>query len=86
MEDFLGIAPDGKVFAIEVKNHRLIDLGKFLPQARQQAARRKRVEWLLACRLAGYPMTFLVLASDGTKAVWDIESTNHGNTFISWEG
>lgn len=68
--DFLGISPEGKIFAIEVKHHKQIDLGKFIRQAREQASRRKQAEWLLACRLDGFPMTFLVLSSDGTKAVW----------------
>ena len=69
-EDFLGVSPEGVIFSIEVKHHRQIDLGKFIRQAREQAARRKNVEWMLACRLNGFPMTFLVLSSDGTKAIW----------------
>lgn len=68
--DFLGVSPGGTVYAIEVKHHKIIALGKFIAQAREQASRRKSVEWLLACRLDGYPSTFLVLSSDGTRAVW----------------
>lgn len=70
-EDFLGISPEGKIYSVEVKHHKLISLSKFIKQAREQATRRKSAEWLLACRLDGFPQTFLVLSSDGTRAVWD---------------
>lgn len=64
--DFLAMRR-GKTYFCEVKNCADLSLQRFERQARSQA---KHHRWMLLCRLAGYPKTFLVTRSDAPPSVW----------------
>ncbi len=68
-EDIVAGSPDGKHYSVEVKWHKLIDVPRFERQAREQAARRK-MPWMLACRLQGYAGTWLVIRADEAPVIW----------------
>jgi Holliday junction resolvase-like predicted endonuclease len=55
------------VYFVEVKNRASIDLCATEKQARRQAGKRR---WLCMCRLAGYPLTFLVTGTDQLPVIW----------------
>lgn len=69
-EDILAISPDGRVYAVEVKNCLQIALPQFLKQAKEQAQRRgKHVGFMLACGIHGFRETFLVITATGCE-IW----------------
>jgi hypothetical protein len=67
-EDLLANDPDGVVWAVEVKDVKLID-PKHLVQAREQAKKRK-ARWFLANHLPGYGNSWLVQRQGYLPCVW----------------
>lgn len=72
-EDLLATDPDGKVWAIEVKDVKIID-PKHRTQAMQQAKAR-RVRWMIANHISG-TSTWLVQGQDRDPVVWHEERAN----------
>lgn len=68
-EDLIATSPDGKQYSIEIKNGKVIRMETFLKQAREQAGKRK-LPWMLACRLHRFTRTWLVLRADEIPVVW----------------
>lgn len=66
--DMLAVDACGTLWAIEVKNCRLLDLPSWKKQAREQA-KEKKARWLLLCRIEDYYGTWLALDSEGCH-VW----------------
>lgn len=66
--DFIAVK-HGRVYAVEVKCHKSINLPEFLSQARKQAGRKR---WMLLAKLEGY-RAFLVIASDIPPTVWRLK-------------
>lgn len=75
-EDLVAYPPGySEGFSIEVKHHELIDLKKFLTQAKEQAKKQNR-PWMLAIRLPLFPGRWLVLRKDEEPCIW-IDHKNH---------
>lgn len=68
-EDIVAGSPEGKHYSVEVKWQKLIDVPRFERQAREQAAKRK-MPWMLACRLEGHKGAWLVIRQDDVPVVW----------------
>jgi hypothetical protein len=64
--DILATNPDGRVYVVEVKNCKLVNLPAFKGQAKRQAGKRP---WLLMCKLEG-SHSWLVCGTDIRYAVW----------------
>lgn len=69
VEDMVAISPQGKTYSVECKHCELIQLKKFIAQAREQAKKRK-LPWMLCCRLPLYPGMWLVIRQDERPVVW----------------
>lgn len=65
-DDLVVQSPDGKVFSVEVKNTRLIDVPKFRAQAIRNA---KRNSWLLLCKIDN-TKSWLVIKKGAIPSVW----------------
>jgi hypothetical protein len=66
-EDFIAEDTDGKRYSVEVKNHKSINLEKFIKQAVVQGNHRK-LPWLLMVRLHGGG--WLVKEKGGRWKIW----------------
>jgi len=67
---------DGESWCVEVKNHKLINIPKFLAQARAQAAKRKK-KWMLLCRIDG-TREWLIMRQGEWSQVWRERDTEMG--------
>lgn len=47
-EDIIAMCPSGKVYSIEVKNRKIIDMVKFKQQARKNADKKKLIPMVMA--------------------------------------
>ena len=70
-DDAVVISPAGTAYSLEIKNHKTLNLAKFLQQARGQAAKRK-MPWLLMCRLDG-GWGWLVLSKGDHARIWRVK-------------
>ncbi len=62
-------------YSCEVKHHKIINLGAFVKQAREQSKKRK-LPWMLCCQLPGYPKSWLVLRENKQPEIWQKRETN----------
>jgi len=69
-EDILALNPDGKAYAVEVKNCVSINVRAFIKQARANAQTRKGARWMVAARIDGYSGAGLVMATDIEPVIW----------------
>lgn len=69
VEDMVVQAPYGTMFSCECKAHKNMNLGVFLKQAREQAKKRK-IPWMLCCRLPEFPRAWLVLRAGLEPVIW----------------
>lgn len=67
-EDLIATAPTGKKYAVEVKDHKLIDLDKFIKQARDQGKVRG-LDWMLMVHIPG-TRDWLVRVKGGRYNIW----------------
>ena len=68
-EDLIATSPEGTRYSVEVKNHVSCAWTAFEKQAREQAKCRK-LPWMLAVRIPGYPKTYVVMRSNEKPTVW----------------
>jgi hypothetical protein len=64
--DFIATTKTGKVYAVEVKHHKSINIPAFVSQARSQAGRKR---WLLMAHIYG-TSSWLVYGADIPPTVW----------------
>lgn len=67
-EDIVAESPEGKRYSVEVKKHRVLNLGAFLTQAREQAAARK-LDWMLIAHLSG-TSSWLIMRKGEAPTIW----------------
>lgn len=76
-EDLLSTDPDGVVWAVEVKDVKLID-PRHLVQAKEQAKKRK-ARWFLANHIPGYGNSWLIQRQGYLPCVWHANSAIPGD-------
>ena len=67
-EDLIATDPHDQQWSVEVKDHKIINLGAFLLQARCQASNR-HLPWMLACHLPG-TSSWLVMRKNERAVIW----------------
>jgi Holliday junction resolvase-like predicted endonuclease len=68
VEDIIARSPEGKVYSIEVKNTKQIDVPKVLAQARNNAGK-KKIDWMVMCKIT-QSRAWLVWAKGEQPKVW----------------
>ena len=67
--DLLATSPEGRMYLVEVKNHKSITLPYFEAQARRQAADTKR-PWMLAVKVPGYDAWIVTRQDEPKIQLW----------------
>lgn len=65
-DDLVIQAADGKIYSVEVKNTKAIDIPKYRTQAKTNA---KKLDWLLLCKI-DQTSSWLVMGKNRLPVVW----------------